>query len=90
MDRRSFLSALGALSGGLMVTWQAQATNWSGLGSAPIDTTGMRTDSARVFDLSVSSADPSLTGVILWTHINPDAIRPNESLYLQVALDAAF
>jgi len=90
MDRRGFLSALGALGGGLMVTWQAQATDWVNLGSAPLDTSGMRTDSARVFDLSVSSADPSLTGVILWTHINPDAIRAGEPLYLQVALDASF
>jgi alkaline phosphatase D len=90
MDRRSFLSALGALSGGLMVTWQAQATNWTALSTEPLDTTGMRADSARVFDLSVSSADPSQTGVILWTHINPDAIRANESLYLQVARDARF
>jgi alkaline phosphatase D len=90
MDRRGFLSALGAVGGGLMVTWQAQATNWLGLGNTPIDTSGMRTDSARVFDLSVSSADPSLTGVILWTHIHPDAVKPGEPLYLQVALDANF
>lgn len=90
MDRRRFLSALGAMGGGLLVTWQAQATDWVNLGSAPLDTSGMRTDSARVFDLSVSSADPSLTGVILWTHINPDAIKQGEPLYLQVALDANF
>lgn len=78
------------MGGGLLVTWQAQATDWVNLGSAPLDTSGMRTDSARVFDLSVSSADPSLTGVILWTHINPDAIKQGEPLYLQVALDANF
>ncbi len=90
MDRRRFLSALGAMGGGLLVTWQAQATDWLNLGTAPLDTSGMRTDSARVFDLSVSSADPTLTGVILWTHINPDAIKANEPLYLQVALDANF
>ena len=50
----------------------------------------LRTDSARVFDLSVSSADPSLTGVVLWTHIAPSAVQAGEALYLQVALDAQF
>lgn len=90
MDRRRFISALGALGGGLLVTWQAQATEWFNLGTTPLNTSGLRTDSARVFDLSVSSADPSLTGVILWTHIAPDAIVPGEALYLQVALDANF
>jgi len=90
MDRRRFLSALGAVGGGLLVTWQAQAADWLHLGTAPLDTSGLRTDSARVFDLSVSSADPSVTGVVLWTHIHPDAIRFGEALYVQVAQDAAF
>ena len=90
MDRRRFLSALSAVSGGVLVTWQAQAAEWLNLGTTPLDTTGLRTDAARVFDLSVSSADPSVTGVILWTHIHPDAIRFGESLYLQVATDAQF
>jgi alkaline phosphatase D len=90
MDRRGFLTALGAVSGGLMITWQARATDWLSLGTAPLDTSGLRTDSARVFDLSVSSADPSLTGVILWTHIDPDALKPAEPLFLQVAMDAQF
>lgn len=90
MDRRRFLSALGAVGGGWLVTWQAQATEWLKLGAAPLDTSGLRTDSARVFDLSVSSADPSVSGVILWTHIHPDAIRSGESLFLQVATDAQF
>ena len=90
MDRRRFLSALGLASGGLLVTWQAQAVSWLNIGQAPLDTRNLRTDSARVFDLSVSSADPSETGVILWTHIAPAAVRPTESLYLQVALDANF
>jgi alkaline phosphatase D len=90
MDRRRFLSAMGLAGSGLLVTWHAQATNWLNLGSAPLDVSGLRTDSSRVFDLSVSSADPSLTGVMLWTHIAPDAIRAGEPLYLQVALDAQF
>lgn len=90
MDRRRFLSALGVAGGGLMVTWQARAVSWMSLGLVPLDTRNLRTDSARVFDLSVSSADPSETGVILWTHIDPAAVRSNEPLFLQVALDAQF
>ncbi|MCH8180845.1 MAG: alkaline phosphatase D family protein [Proteobacteria bacterium] len=90
MDRRRFLSALGVAGGGLLVTWQTQAVAWMNIGQLPLDTRNLRTDSARVFDLSVSSADPSPTGVILWTHIAPDAIRAGESLYLQVGLDANF
>jgi alkaline phosphatase D len=90
MDRRGFLSTLGAVGGGLLVTWRAQAADWRNLGQAPLDTSGLRMDSARVFDLSVSSADPSTTGVIVWTHISAGAVRPGEPLYLQVALDDRF
>lgn len=90
MDRRGFLSALGALSGGLLVTWQAQAATFAKLGLNPIDVSGLRTDADRVFDLSISSADPSVTGVILWTHIRASEVRASESLYLQVASDAQF
>ncbi len=90
MDRRGFLSALGAIGGGLLVTWQARAATFATLGLSPIDVSALRTDSARVFDLSVSSADPSTTGVILWTHIRQTEVRAGESLYLQVATDAAF
>ena len=90
MDRRRFLSAIGVASGGLLVSWQAQAVSWVNLGQAPLDVSNLRTDSARVFDLSVSSADPSETGVILWTHIAPTAVRGGEPLYVQVALDANF
>lgn len=75
MGMSSLGGTLGAMGGGLLVTWQAQATDWLKLGTAPLDTTGMRTDAARV---------------VLWTHINPDAIKANEPLYLQVALDTDF
>ena len=66
MDRRRFLSAIGTVGGGLgasfMLSWHAQAAQWLNLGATPIDTTGLSTQSASVFDLSVSSADPSVTG----------------------------
>jgi alkaline phosphatase D len=90
MDRRGFLSALGAMGGGLLVTWQAQAASFVKLGLSPIDVSALRTDSARVFDLSVASADPSPTGVVLWTHIAATAWKPDEPLYLQVGRDARF
>lgn len=90
MDRRRFLTAAGTAAGGLFVTWHAQAVEWLNLGREPLDTRGLRTDAARVFDLSVASGDPSATGVILWTHLSPDAVRPGEPLFVQVALDAGF
>lgn len=88
MDRRLFLSsALGGL--GALISYHAHAVEWLG-SSNVIDTSSLRQDSARVFDLSVASADPSPTGVIVWTHIAADAIVAGEALYLQVAQDAAF
>ena len=90
MDRRRFLSAACLATGGLLVTWHAQAVEWLNLGREPLDTSALRTDSARVFDLSVSSGDPSATGVMLWTHIRPEALRGGQPLFLQVGLDAGF
>lgn len=41
-------------------------------------------DSSRVFSLSVASGDPSETGVVLWTRIDPAAYRPQEDLIFQI------
>ena len=71
-----------------LVTW-AQAAEWTP-GALPIDASLLSRDSARVFDLSVSSADPTPSGVVLWTHIAPAAYKSAEPLYLQVARDANF
>jgi alkaline phosphatase D len=94
MDRRRYLQTLGAASVGLpLLGWSAAgqaAVQWSTPSQAWANTQGLGTDAARVFDLSVSSGDPSTTGVILWTHLRPDAIRPTADLYVQVALDRAF
>ena len=49
-----------------------------------------KSDSGRVFSLSVASGDPTTTGVVLWTRIDPDAYRPQETLYFQVAGDKSF
>ena len=93
MDRRRWLASVGAAGAGLSLTWwspMVRAVQWLPTGQWPIDAGALRTDSARVFDLSVSSADPSPTGVVLWTHIAEAAVRPGEPLYLQVALDERF
>ena len=47
-------------------------------------------DDGRIFDLSVASADPSATGVILWTHLRPEAVVAGQPLFFQVARDAQF
>ncbi len=94
MDRRQYLWTLGATGLGLNLTWlspMAQAVQWSAPASGTwIDVSSLSTASNSVFDLSVASGDPSETGVILWTHIRPEAVRVNEALMLQVALDARF
>lgn len=94
MDRRRFLSTMGSVGGGFgaafMLSWHAQAAQWLNMGAEPIDTTGLSNRSHDVFDLSVSSADPSPTGVILWTHIAASAVASGEDLFVQVAQDAQF
>jgi len=47
-------------------------------------------DDGRIFDLSVASADPGATGVILWTHLRPESVVPGRPLLFQVARDAGF
>jgi alkaline phosphatase D len=47
-------------------------------------------DDGRIFDLSVASADPSATGVILWTHLRPEVLGDGQRLHFQVARDAKF
>ena len=44
----------------------------------------------EVFGLSVASGDPSPTGVILWTRVNPAAWSPGDSLAFEVAQDPEF
>jgi alkaline phosphatase D len=51
---------------------------------------GIEPDDGRIFDLSVASADPTATGVILWTHLRPEAMVPGQSLAFQVARDPMF
>ncbi|MFY0641491.1 MAG: alkaline phosphatase D family protein [Bermanella sp.] len=47
-------------------------------------------DSARmIFDMSVASGDPTTSGVMLWTHINPDHYDSQEPLNFQISKDPA-
>jgi alkaline phosphatase D len=92
-SRRNFVQALG-LSLLTPFTLRSLASDQSLpyaefiLGTAPsnlaVDETG------EVFDLSVSSGDPSISGVVLWTHINPNAYVAGQALFLQVSLDQQF
>ncbi|MEM7590806.1 MAG: alkaline phosphatase D family protein [Cyanobacteria bacterium P01_A01_bin.83] len=43
-----------------------------------------------VFDLSVASGDPTPTGVILWTRVNPEAHEDDIPLKYQVSLTRSF
>lgn len=47
-------------------------------------------NASSVFSLSVASGDPSPTGVVLWTRIDPQAYLDGEDLYFEVAEDAGF
>jgi len=95
MDRRRYLQALGSTGLGMhLMGWSglAQAAiEWSAPSSGDwVNTSALSTNAAQVFDVSVASGDPSETGVILWTHIRPEAVSQNASLYVQVARDARF
>ncbi|WP_281557403.1 alkaline phosphatase D family protein [Thalassomonas sp. RHCl1] len=93
ISRRTFVQALGLT---LLTPFAVRtlASNTSPvyadflLGATP---QGLTVDEqGQVFDLSVASGDPSETGVILWTHINPASYVQGQSLFVQVASDDAF
>lgn len=77
--RRQFLQTASA---GILTPWVLATTTHSA---------ARREDnSASVFSLSVASGDPSTTGVILWTRIDPTAFQPQQALRFEVASDARF
>lgn len=96
MKRRQFLSMLaGGLATPFVLTLnQASAATLAGQpfssAASQLDNGNLKTDSARVFDLSIASADPTPGGVILWTHIAPSAYQAGEPLWFQVAEDERF
>ncbi|WP_199789336.1 alkaline phosphatase D family protein [Sorangium cellulosum] len=87
MERRSFLRMLG---GGIAATFITTFDAEDAQALASQAPTALRTDSERIFDLSVASGDPSTTGVVLWTHIRPSAYDAATPIWFQIASDAAF
>jgi alkaline phosphatase D len=77
--RRRFLQTAGV---GLFTPWV--------LASATSTAAVSRNNAAAVFSLSVASGDPSPTGVILWTRIDPAAFDPPLALRFEVASDDRF
>lgn len=97
-NRRRFLSLLTAgLTTPYLLTFASEKVRAAGLDGVEFsntnvnfDTASLSTDSSSVFDVSISSGDPTASGVILWTRIAPSAWRSNEPLYFQVSNNADF
>lgn len=47
-------------------------------------------DSEKVFPLSIASGDPSVSGVILWTRLEPSVVDGTQPLYIEVSENEAF
>ena len=85
LDRRRFLTAVSSAAGfGLVAPWLGSC------GSKTAVPAILQLDDGKIFDLSVASADPSATGVVLWTHLRREQVVPGRSLYFQVSDDALF
>lgn len=50
----------------------------------------VESDRNAMFPLGVASADPTPTGIVLWTHVPPERHQVGEMLHLDVATDAEF
>src|SRR5688572_6194535 len=95
LDRRGFLA--GSLRGlGIGWGWGLAAPYLLHIGgcSDQPETSELglqlEVDAGAVFDLSVASGDPTSTGVMLWTHIRPEAFQVTTPLRFQVARDPGF
>ncbi len=87
IHRRRFLAYVAA---SMATPYVVSITSGSAKASLIGSDTLLQTDSERVFSLSVASGDPSPSGVVLWTRIDPSAHRPEQQLIVQVAHDADF
>jgi alkaline phosphatase D len=91
VNRRDFLhlAGLGLLTTPYLVTYRGEAA-WAGSS----ETEGLPADASRpperVFGLSVASGDPTPTGVVLWTRVNPEVWSAGRELAFEVAEDPAF
>ncbi len=102
-DRRRFLSLLATGAATPFVMSMAGCGGSGNNGSTTETGNGLTTrsaaasrftnlsfDSERVFSLSVASGDPSPSGVILWTRVDPAAMQAQAPLYVEVAEDPDF
>lgn len=87
LTRERFLKLTGAA---LLTPWVAIETPALAGGADERLQVDARLDPRRVFGLSVASGDPSPSGVVLWTRINPEAYRWNKQLAFEVADDETF
>ena len=86
LSRRSFLQGATAAAVGVALDGAFASTPSSSLSSAP---RVLRVDDGKVFPQSVASGDPTATGVILWTRVDPSRLTSKDDLHLEVATDAA-
>lgn len=86
LDRRSFVRLLGS-GAAAAATFSFGPQLAFGKSRAP---SVLRRDSARVFDLSVASGDPSTTGAVLWTHVAESVFAPATPMWVQVSTLESF
>lgn len=92
ISRRAFLrkAGLGLLTPYILLTdAEAHRTRWRATGNDAFAFNRFR-PSTWTFPQSVASGDPTPSGVVLWTRINPGAHSPSSQLGFQVALDPSF
>lgn len=94
LDRRKFLgiTAASLATPYVLSTHKAQAGTFnfdpSNTSNTLPDNSAINNDAARmVFDMSVSSGDPTASGVMLWTRIHPAHYDATQELIFQVSKD---
>ena len=91
INRRTFLQRLGV---GMATPYLLLASDSWGRSDAGADRRWFRflprAAPELVFGFSVASGDPTPSGVMLWTRINPRAWRADRPLAFEVATDSAF
>ena len=102
LDRREFLKALGLAATVPVLASCGDSASPNGAvpagGEAPIPAVPQAVtlpapgsgDAAAVFPYSVASGDPTASGAVLWTRLDPAAVRAGEDVFWQIAGDEAF
>jgi alkaline phosphatase D len=84
LSRRSFLVGATAAGVGAALPGAFAATPSTPLAASPRVS---RVDDGKVFPQSVASGDPTDSGVILWTRVDPARLTGRDALHLEVATD---